>query len=39
MQVIVDNQITIHDYEKEVLSWCWDNLVMKNPEYYKKKRR
>lgn len=38
MQVVVSNEIIICDYDKELLSWCWNNLVLDNPEFHKKEK-
>lgn len=38
MNTIISSEIEITDPTKEVTKWCEDNLVYKNPEYYKKLR-
>lgn len=38
MNVIVDNNICIHNPSKYVLDYCKSSLVLDNPEYYKKER-
>ena len=38
MNVNVSNKIKVDGYTKEVFQWCSENLVILNPEYYKKER-
>lgn len=38
MKIKVSNQIVIEDFTQDVLSWCYENLIMPNPEYYQKER-
>lgn len=38
MKVIVDNAIEIRDVNKVVSDWARDNLIIPNPEFYKKER-
>lgn len=38
MQVIVGSKIRIIDYTPEIMRWCQENLIIDNPEYYKKER-
>ena len=38
MYAEVSNKIYIHDYTADIIEWCDENLVLKNPEYEKKKR-
>ena len=38
MKFIVDNDITIIDADQNVKKWCGDNLILDNPDYYKKQR-
>jgi superfamily II DNA or RNA helicase len=38
MQVIISNEITIKDPSSALVKWVQDNLIIKNPDYQKKKR-
>lgn len=38
MIFIVDNYITVKDYTAQILSWCKCNLIIDNPDYYKKQQ-
>lgn len=38
MEITVDSKIRIKDYTPEILKWCNEELVIDNPEYYKKER-
>lgn len=38
MRFIVSNCIVAKDYTVELLSWCRCNLIMDNPDYYKKQQ-
>lgn len=38
MQILISNEITIQDPSSEVLKFCKDNLVIPNPDYFKKQR-
>ena len=38
MKTIISNEIIIEHPSKELLNWCEENLVYKNPDYYKKLR-
>lgn len=38
MKIIVSNNIKIKDPDKQILDWCEENLVIKNPDYEKNKR-
>lgn len=38
MYTIISNEIKVIEPSKELLNWCTENLVYKNPEYYKKLR-
>jgi len=38
MIFIVDNYITVKDYTPQILSWCKCNLIIDNPDYYKKQQ-
>lgn len=38
MRFIVDNKIQIESPTEELIDWCENNLVLDNPEYYKKQR-
>lgn len=36
MKIIVSNKIKVQDYSQEMLDYCKNNLVLDNPEFYKK---
>lgn len=36
MRILVSNKIKIENYTQDVLNYCRENLVLDNPEYYKK---
>lgn len=36
MRIVVKNKIKIENFSKEALDYCRNNLVLANPEYYKK---
>ncbi len=38
MNTIISNEIEIKEPTKEIIKWVQDNLIYKNPEYYKKMR-
>lgn len=38
MIFIVNNYITVKDYTAQILSWCKCNLIIDNPDYYKKQQ-
>lgn len=38
MRAIVSNKIVIENPTKELVRWCKDNLVIPNPDYYKKQQ-
>lgn len=38
MRAIVGSKIKIENYTPEILQWCQDNLILTNPEYYKRER-
>lgn len=38
MEIIVSNKITIKDATPEVQRWCERELILSNPDYYKKER-
>jgi len=38
MRIIIDNDITIEEYNKNTEQWCRDNLTIDNPDFYKKQR-
>lgn len=38
MEITVDSKIRIKDYTPELLKWCNQELVMDNPEFYKKEK-
>ena len=38
MQVVISNEITIHEPVKEIMDWCKRELVLPNPDYAKKER-
>ena len=38
LRVKVGNCITVYDYNSDILEWCWNNLVLPNPEFYKKEK-
>lgn len=38
MRISVSNQIVVKDYDLDTIKWCHDNLVLPNPEFYKKER-
>lgn len=37
-RIIVDNKIIVEDPSDSLLRWCRDNLVIDNPDYYKKEQ-
>lgn len=38
MRVVISNKLYVEDATSECLKWCQDNLVLQNPEYYKKEK-
>lgn len=38
MKIIIDNDIRIVDFDSTAYEWCCSNLVIDNPDYYKKER-
>lgn len=38
MRIIVGNKIEVENPTPEIISWCRENLVLSNPEYYKRQR-
>lgn len=38
MRIIIDNDITIEEYNKNTEQWCRDNLTIDNPDFYKRQR-
>lgn len=38
MRIIVGNKIEIDNPTPEIIAWCKENLVLSNPEYYKRQR-
>ena len=38
MRIIVGNKIEVENPTPEIISWCKENLVLSNPEYYKRQR-
>lgn len=38
MQVVISNEITIHEPVQEIMDWCKRELVLPNPDYAKKER-
>lgn len=38
MKLVIGSQIKIMDYDRDVLMWCRENLLIANPEYAKKQR-
>lgn len=39
MRILVSNKIKIENYTQEVLDYCKQNLVLPNPEYYKREEQ
>lgn len=38
MEIEVSNKITIKDFDSDIARWCSENLVINNPEFYKKQK-
>ena len=39
MRILVSNKIKVENYNQEVLDYCKENLVMDNPEFYKREQQ
>ena len=38
MEIVIDSKMRIKNYTPTIHKWCKENLVLDNPEYYKKER-
>lgn len=38
MEIVIDSKMRIKHYTPTILKWCKENLVLDNPDYYKKER-
>lgn len=38
MDITIANRLYVYDYTQEAYAWCRENLVLQNPDYYKKEK-
>lgn len=38
MDITIANRLYVYDYTQEAYAWCRENLILQNPDYYKKEK-